>query len=517
MKKLIFSALAIALLAASCGKDTEIEYRDVIVHDTVTVKEKETVEVEKITGYYTDNTPLLIQKGDTVIVNYGDINVGDAEKDVVYDMFSTVLTTGGKVTEHTLNCNALGALTLGTDEDGTPFQDMDKPVTNVTFVNRGTITVHTKDLVEKYKDLIQDPEHLDRKYKYFRVIVLFAGKQSKVVNEGVINVYFDHDPDNMSTIYVMGLVAGDGGEIINSGEIHFYGKGSMYTRMRGIGTFASNISIVNDGIITAEVDAAEDSRGITTGGTNTNVLNNGTIDFKLPGTVFGMTRYANNNLINNGTIKITALDAPEKYRLSSAKEVAGFYDPLNDQRQGPLPPMVNRGTVSIDIKGTEENGIFSGMLFDVMSGTADYLNTLDIHIENEGVITTSKPNGKIAAEAAFFSKTNKALAATITLGHWKTQLRDFANTKDLFLGMGLNINLGVSKLMLTAPDNYVSETAYGIGPNALFTAMPGYRCEVNNYKNMSVVSAESGKFEIVLDKENQTAALKTIPAQQPAK
>ena len=337
-----------------------------------------------------------------------------------------------------------------------------------------------------------------------------AGKESKVINEGTINVYFDHDQDNLSTIYVMALVAGDGGEIINTGEIHFYGTGSKFTRMRGVGTFANNISIVNDGIITAKVGAAEDSRGVTTGGTYTNVVNNGTIDFELPGTVFGLTRYANNNLINNGTINLKAVDSPEQYRLGTALEVAGLYDPLNDNRVGPLPPMINRGTITIDIQGKEESRICSGMLFDILGGTTNYLNDLDIHIENEGFINVNNETQKsVGAEAMFFAK-NKSLAATITLGHWKTKLRDFAQTKDLFVAYGLNINLGVSKLMLASSESYVSETPYSIAPEALFTPGKGYRCEIKGKENMTIVSANANKFALVLDNENQTAALKVV-------
>ena len=514
MKKFLISAAAVAMMFASCSKDKEIEY--ITVHDTVTVNKEveKVVEKEKLIGYYTENTPLIIEKGDTVIVNYGNIEVGKQDgQDIVYEMYSTIMDPKkGKYTEYTLNCNALGALALKDAEGGLKGQDMENPVTHVTIVNRGTITVHTKDLVEKYRNQIQTPDNQGLKYKYFRVIVMFAGKNSKVVNEGKINVYFDHDPEILSTVYVMGLVAGDGGEIVNSGEINFYGTGSKYTRMRGAATFANSITIINDGKISAKVDVAEDSRGITTGGTNTNVVNNGTIEMTLPGTLFGMTRYANNNLVNNGTIKLTSVACPEQYRLTDFKICSAFYDPHNDKRTGLLSPMLNRGTVTVDMQGAEEaqNRVGIGMMIDVLANsTQKYIDeNLNVYIENEGAIKVSSVSPSIPVAEAGFKSSAAGVGAAVTLGQWKTTLRDFAQTKDLFLSLGLKMNVNVGKLILSAPDNYTSGTAYSIAQNAIISARnPNQVTEITGYDNMTVASG-SADYELVWDKENQTAALK---------
>jgi hypothetical protein len=516
MKKILLSAAAVAMLFASCGKDTETEY--ITVHDTVTVNkevekivEKE-VEKEKLVGYYTDSKPLLLQQGDTVIVNYGDIEVGaDVE---VYEQFSTILDPQkGKYNEYTLNCNALGAIKLKDGDDGLKVQDMENGLQNVTLINRGTITVHTKDLVEKYKDLIQTPENTTPKYKEFRVTTIFASKNSKVINEGVINVYFDHDPDNRSLIYVIGMNAALGSEVLNTGEINFYGTGSAYTRMRGVATFANNISIVNDGKITAKVDAAEDSRGITTGGTLSNVINNGTIDMTVPGVLYGITRYANNNITNNGTIKLTSVAAPEKYRLTSPKMCCGFYDPLNNKRSGYLSPMVNRGSILIDMQGAEENENRAGfgMCADVQANsTQEYISdSLSYVMENEGIVEVKSvdPAHIMVGEAGFFSSAPVA-AATIQLGKWKTKLRDFATADDhLFLSYGgVNLNFGAGTIVLTAPDGYVSETAYSVAPGSLvFSATKP--SNIIGYESLLFKTGTQG-YSVVLDTENKTAALK---------
>lgn len=501
----ISSLVALSILS-SCSKDKDIEYRDIIVHDTIT--ETETIETEKIIGYYTGTTPLYIHKKDTVVINYGDIEVGKVENDTVFDMVSKLLGPGGYYEEHTLNCSAFGSMSLKPDEDGTLVLDTkETPVTHTTLVNRGTITVHTKDLVEKYKDLIRTPDHPERKYEYFRIIVLFSGKNSKVVNEGVINVYFDHDPEIQSTIYVMGLLAGNGGEIINTGEINFYGHGSKFTRMRGVGTFADNLSIVNDGVIKAEVEVAEDSRGITTGGTYTNVVNNGTIDMKLPGTLYGITRFANNNIINNGKIILTSVDAPENYRLivgqdiTNPKNVAGLYDPINGNRQGLLSPMINRGTITINAESTQEEGLYAGMLFDVQSAVSQNMiyNYLDIHIENEGFITTTKKKVETqTAEAAFFTR-NSQLCATISLGHWQTYLRDFANTKDLFYTNKVFFKYGASKFVLLPSENYEFGKEYAIDVNSQFGNIGTEAIKSFNIDDMEIVSGDSEKYKVYYD------------------
>ena len=511
MKKILLSAAAVAMLFASCSKDTETEY--ITVHDTVTINKEveKIVEKEKLIGYYTDSKPLLIQQGDTVIVNYGDIEVGgDIE---VYEQFTTILDPKkGKYNEYTLNCNALGAIKLKDGEDGLKVQDMENGIQNVTLINRGTITVHTKDLVEKYKDLIQTPENDAPKYKEFRVTTIFASKNSKVINEGVINVYFDHDPDNRSLIYVIGMNAALGSEVLNTGEINFYGTGSAYTRMRGVATFANNISIINDGKITAKVDAAEDSRGITTGGTLSNVINNGTIDMTVPGVLYGITRYANNNITNNGIIKLTSVAAPEKYRLTSPKMCSGIYDPLNNKRGGYLSPMVNRGSILIDMQGAEENVNRAGfgMCADVQANsTQEYISdSLSYVMENEGIVEVKSvdPAHIMVGEAAFYA--SGASVATIQIGKWKTKLRDFATAGDhLFLSFGAKLNFGAGTIVLTAPDGYVSETAYSVAPESLIFTAPGKKTESTGYESLLFKTGTQG-YSVVLDTENKTAALK---------
>lgn len=277
---------------------------------------------------------LITGESGTTVVNTKDIVLGVSEDDVVFEMTSTILTTSGRVTETTLNCCAMAGINF-TDNGGMLAMDTLNMVEDVVLINRGTITIHTKDLVERYKDQIQTPDDPERPYTYLRLLAMFAGTNSTIINEGIINVYFDHDPSVTSTIYVMGMNGGGNSSMINNGEIHFYGNGSVATRLRGMATFGNSISAFNNGVMTAELDMCEDARMITTGGTKSNVINDGTMQMRLPGYILCMTRYGDSNLINNGVVDLTMVDLPEGYTAVGNAEnpvVCAMYDPLSGGR-----------------------------------------------------------------------------------------------------------------------------------------------------------------------------------------
>lgn len=453
--------------------------------------------------------PMMTDVSGSTIVNYDNIELGVGKGDIVFEMNSQVITPEGKHWEYTLNCCAMGAATL---KDG--VQDNTTPVTNVTIINKGTITVHTHDLVEKYVDQIQCPENPNLRYKYLRLIALYAGKQSKVINDGVINVYFDHDPLVTPTIYVMGMIAGEGSEIINNGEINFYGMGSINTRIRGIGTYSDNINIVNNGLISADVAIADDSRAITTGGTFTNIVNEGTIRLRLPCSVYSMTRYGDNQLTNNGTIEITSTNVPEEYQALANPQnciQCAMYDPLQKVRTG-MPPMINNGNIilKMDVSGKPNpNRMLYGMLFDLQDAEAENLN---VTIVNTGSILLDDPtNGEYTmAEAAFSARMNAVQGAcNMTLGTWKTKLRDFAKTRNLFHARCLKMDFSQGTLLLDADDSYVSGTSYSIAPEDLMInlgAKMNLRYEYSGYDQLTVKPANEN-YSLNWDKESKTVSL----------
>ena len=449
---------------------------------------------------------MITSESGSTLVNYKTINVGTVEGDVMFEMISTVMTDKGRVQEFTLNCCGMGALMI---KDG--VQDMSVPVENVTLINKGTINIHTHDLVEKYKDEIQTPTDPNRKYKYLRLLALYAGKNSQVVNDGTINIYFDHDPNSDTWVYVMGMIPGEGSKVVNNGEIHFYGNGSVSTRMRAVATFADNIAVENHGIITADVEMADDTRAVTTGGSFSEVYNDGLISLRLPGTITCLTRYGDTKLTNDGIIEITSTSIPAGHTSitdSLNKFACALYEPLQASRIG-MPPMINRGTITMTIEGLADSERRAyGILFDLQGTGGQKLNPVLI---NEGTIKVNNPDPDTyeMAEAGFIARPNAtAGVCNITLNTWKTRLRDFRQARDLFKARGLKMDFSQATLLLDADNSYVDGTSYSVAPEALMDNAGGeaYRFEYSGYDQMTIKSA-SDKYVLNWDKAAQTASL----------
>lgn len=456
----------------------------------------------------------MITESNTDFTNYHDIEVGTVENDIMFEMNSTILTSTGKTVERTLNCCAIGALRI---EDGVMVSENN--VENVTIVNRGTITVHTKDLVEKYKDSIQAANNTLPPYKYLRVLVMYAGKNSTVINDGVINVYFDHDPDNLSTIYVMALVGAAGSSITNNGEINFYGRGSFGTRMRSIGTFGDNVTCVNKGTMTADVEIADDSRMITTGGSYSNVINDGIMKLRLPGKIYCTTRYGNNNLINNNTIEITSVDYPEGYRAFYTDEdnvAVGMYDPLTSAIN---PPMVNRGTITLYNESTEETKKCFGMMSEMLNPAGGGTETTPVNDGEIFVIDRTNTGKKhIMSEGGFITRKsiNGEQMIKLRVTRWRSALRDFADLHDLFTVKGCDVDFGSLQLSLYNDDRTEKDKVYELKADDLFYNIGAddpslFPCEYRNFENMVVKdqSTEEG-FGINWNSENRTAVFSSI-------
>lgn len=452
---------------------------------------------------------LITDQSGSTVVNTKDIVIGEGEDEVVFEMVSTILDADkGKITERTLNCCVLGALAL----DGGAV-DSTQSVEHVTLINKGTITIHTKDLVARYADMIQTPDDKTRPYTYFRILVMYAGKNSTVVNEGTINVYFDHDPTLTSTVYVMAMISGEGSSMMNNGEIHFYGNGSVATRLRGMATFGDNISAINNGTMTAELDMAEDSRMITTGGTKSNVINNGTMEMRLPGKVFCMTRYGDSNLINNSVINLTSVDVPEGYTPLVSEDdyiICAMYEPLSGARTG-MPSLLNRGTINVAIEGSADTTPYKqayGMCCDLMAKGG---GRIKVNVVNEGDINVrqSGPLHFDMAEAGFVvRKAGGSEICNVKVGKWKTTLRDFSQTHDLFLAKGVNMDFSGSELQLAKDADYVDNTPYSVAPEALLYNAGGenYEYVYTGYESLDIKSSNMN-IGLNWDREKQEVSL----------
>lgn len=341
---------------------------------------------------------------------------------------------------------------------------------------------------------------------------MYGGENNMLINEGIINVYFDHDPNITATVYVMAMAAGQGSSMVNKGMINFYGNGSVATRMRGMATFGDNITAINDKIMTAKVAMADDSRMITTGGTKCNVINNGTMRMQVPGTVCCMTRYGDSNLINNNIIEIISTCTPEGYTLpidSKNYLICAMYEALQNSRTVVSSPIINRGNIKVTLSGSNSADSHRqgyAILCDLQGEKAE---TFEVNIHNEGEIVMKQDVDQRynLAEAGFLARAPNA-ACNIKLGRWYTSLRDFNKTHDLFLLKGAKVNFTGGEVLLSKGDHYVEGTNYSIAPESLlYKADDTHRYEYTGYENLIFKSADSNT-ELLWDKDNRMVSLK---------
>ena len=450
----------------------------------------------------------------TTVINDGKIVIGLDENDIAYTRSTAILKPDGWKLKNVIDCSAMFALPLVPGENK---EDTLRSVDNVTLINRGTIEIHTKKLVEKYKSVLYDPENSDPQedaYEYLRFFgITSTGDNCTLINEGTIDVHFDHDPNTPLWVYCFAMAGSEDTQMINNGTIRFSGNGSRRTRARGIGIVGNGASGINEGTIEMNISMAEDCRMITCGNDNCEIINNGIMKARVPGTLLGMTHYGLNTIVNNNLIDLTSSPIPEGDRSildDNVNIVTAFYEAFNKARRDGIPPMVNKGTVNIRIEGnasTAKTFQGYGMMVDMISDCDKSLT-----IVNEGTINTSQ-SGPIhynMAEAGFICREDtKEVPCHIVLGQWNTTLRDFSQTRDLFLAKGVDMDFSAGDIRLTKPEGYVDGTSYSIAPEHLmYNAGEGndFIYEYHGYDQM-IFSAADSHTKINWNKENQTVSL----------
>ena len=448
------------------------------------------------------------------VVNTGKIVIGLDDNDLAYTRIATILKPNGWKQKNVIDCSGMFAIPLVAGENK---EDTLRSVDNATLINLGTIEIHTKKLVEKYKSVLYDPENSDPQedaYEYLRFFgITSTGANCTLINEGLIDVYLDHDPNTPLWVYCFAMAGSEDSQIINNGTIRFRGNGSRRTRVRGIGIMGNGATGINEGTIEMNIAMAEDSRMITCGTDHCDIINNGIMKARVPGTLLGLTHYGLNTIVNNNLIDLTSTPIPEGARSildDNVNIVTAFYEAFNKSRRDGIPPLVNKGTVNIRIEGatsTAESFQGYGMMVDMISDCNRSLT-----IVNEGTIKTSQ-SGPIhynMAEAGFICREDtKEVPCHIVLSQWNTTLRDFSRTRDLFLAKGVDMDFSAGDIRLTKPEGYVDGTFYSIAPEHLmYNAGEGndFIYEYHGYDQM-IFSAADSHTKINWNKENQTISL----------
>lgn len=308
---------------------------------------------------------------------------------------------------------------------------------NATLVNEGIIEIHLREMVEAYRDQIKaTPDAETGIYRFIKCFAMAAGKDSMIINEGTIRIFFDQDLDSDTPVYGETLLAGENSTLINNGSIELIGKGSYATQARGIAVPANNMTLINNGSIRLELERASTIRILATTGLGGAILNYGSIDVKSAGRIMAIARFANTHLLNEGRVNIvskaTYIENKVSFLYQSYPLACAFYEHSLPNAH-PVPPIVNTGEVTVHLEGSEAStphavafGIYSEMV-----GKEEQVHRM----ENTGRITVSQsgPYPFMVAELGANVQSAKDFPYPIEIGEWHTAARDFAATRDLFV------------------------------------------------------------------------------------
>lgn len=353
-----------------------------------------------------------------------------------------------------LQNNVICGLVALTEDPDSPGDMMLAP--NVKLVNKGVIDIHFNELCERHK---RDSASLDENYHVdaLRGYAMAAGKNSVLLNEGVINIYMDQDPDVETTIYCCAMWAEANSYLINKGEIHFYGNGSWQSLVRGVGGVADNLHVVNEGLITVDVERAFQTRVLHTAGMYGSLWNKGDIRVRVAGRIMTIGSVTGTHMMNDGEIDITSIatliEGKIPYLFNFPPMATGMYEHF---RPGTLlpAPVINRGSIKVHLIGSEVSGddaIAFGFYYQMED--EDRGETPVRILVNEGYVkvTQEGPKKYVTAEVGVNMQLNKNNPVKLKIPVWRTQTRDFTQTRDLFVCQSAQLDF--SELQLILDDN----------------------------------------------------------------
>lgn len=448
---------------------------------------------------------IVIGKSGQTFVNNKRIVIGLDGEAATYKQMGTIFLGKSKQKAPLLEC---GAILIGKLNNGEV--DTVANVSNVTIINRDTIEIHSKGLVEKYAHLVRDAQHPDHPYQNMRMLAMSSeGEGNMMVNEGVIDIYLDHDPTVGINVYGIGMIGKGCNTFINRGKIRFHGLGSPKSRVRGMASMSDNVMFVNDGSIIIDVKMTDDARMITSGGDYNDIINNGTMEGRSSGTMIGMTRYGDSHITNNGAIALTVEKMPAGYQsaLSSTDKFAcGLFEFLNAKRKH-IAPVNNKGGIVINLNDNTDDqwrayGLCVNMLIPCEA---------DFTINNLGNITLtnrSTANNHCMAEVGTINRTVNQANIRINVGKWHTTLRDFTGKNGLFHGSHVTMDFSKTELTFEKPVGYVPGTPLSVSPETLLFNANGEKTtnEYIGYDQIKIATEENN-LQVDWDKSGKKLAL----------
>lgn len=308
---------------------------------------------------------------------------------------------------------------------------------NATLVNKGEITIRFSELYANHirqQQTLGDAYHVDA----LRGYAMAAGENSLLINEGRINIVMDHDADAETTMYCCAMWAEANSHLINRGEIHFTGNGSWQALVRGVGGVANHLHVVNEGLITVDVERAFQTRILHTAGMSGSLWNKGEIRIRVAGRVMTLGSVTGTQMINDGLIDVTSLatliEGKIPYLFNFPPMATGLYEHFRPGTALPAP-VINRGTIRVHLVGSEASGpdaIAFGFYYQMED--QDHGETPVRVMANEGTVevTQEGPQRYVTAEVGINMQRHTDNPIRFSVPVWHTRYRRFAETRDLF-------------------------------------------------------------------------------------
>ena len=383
------------------------------------------------------------------VVNLDHLSIREPEAE---NLFIYRYAAGKQFNENRkLQNNVICGLVALTDDPHSPGDKMLAP--NATLINKGVIDIHFKEL---YAAHLRQAAAQGSSYQVdaLRGYAMAAGVNSLLINEGVINIYMDHDAEAETTMYCCAMWAEANSQLINRGEIHFYGNGSWQSLVRGVGGVADHLHVINEGLITVDVERAFQTRVLHTAGMQGSLWNRGRIDVRVAGRIMTLGSVTGTHMVNDGEINVTSLatmvEGKIPYLFSFPPMASGMYEHFRPGTALPAP-IVNRGSIRVHLVGSEASGpdaIAFGFYYQMED--KDQGETPVRVAVNEGTVevTQEGPQKYITGELGVNMQLKEDNPVTLKIGTWKTHKRDFAQTHDLFVCQSAQFDFNSLHLVL---------------------------------------------------------------------
>lgn len=363
-----------------------------------------------------------------------------------------------------LQNNVLCGFVALTENPNSPGDMMLAP--NATLVNKGIIDLHFKDLYEQHKKMLESG---DENYYVdaLRLYAMAAGENSMIINEGVINMYLDHDADADTTMYCCAMWAEANSQLINRGEIHFYGNGSWQSLIRGVGGVANHLQVINEGFITVDVDRCFQTRILHSAGMFGSLWNKkeGRIQIKVRGRIMTMGSVTGTHMTNDGEIDVTSIatliEGKIPYLFNFPPMATGMYEHF---RPGTLlpAPIVNRGSIKVHLVGSEASGpdaIAFGFYYQMEN--KDEGETPVRYVSNEGTVevTQEGPQKYITADMGVNMQNKNDNPVKLKVVAWNTRERDFNQAPYVFACHSIQLDLSDARITVDGKPTDIDPTA----------------------------------------------------------